>query len=371
MERCLVALSGNDSKEENFQICYDKIASQNCCPKIIIFYSDHDDLWYYAKQLKEKFPEATSIGCSTCMNFCTEGYSEKGLSVMAIYNGVECSSGLIYEVSRHPKNYSQHIREALKSLTSTDNTCCVEFTTSGLQCEELVLDTFEELLKNTGIKVAGSTAGSNKEDKNSLVALNGDIFVETCAFIFIHNLEGKIQLYRENLFRPTSHQLRITDVDCEQQRVYEFENKPAAEVLANLLKVDKENLLQTLKVNPIGRIEGDNILISEAKEVLPDDSIIYYTRLYNMTRVVLLELDHFDSVWNETEKHMKKLLPNPSFSIAVHCVSRTKLLKKENKFDDFSNKLVQILGKYIGVSGYGEQMMYNNLNQSLVLICFE
>ncbi len=371
MERVLTALSGTGSKESDFQICYDIIASQNCSPKIIIFFSDYDDLWYYAKQLKEKFPEATSIGASTCINFCTDGYSEKGLSVMAIYSGVECSSGLIYEVSRHPKNYSQHIREALKSLTSTDNTCCLEFTTSGFRCEELVLDTFEDVLKGTGIKVAGSTAGSNKDEKTSLVALNGDIYIESCSFIFIHNLEGKVQLYRENLFRPTAHQLRITDVDCEQQRVYEFENKPAAEVLCNLLNADKANLLPVLKTNPIGRIEGDNILISEAKEVMPDDSIIYYTRLYNMTRVVLLEIDNFDSVWDETAKHMKKLLPNPSFTIAVHCLSRTKLLKQANRFDDFSKRLSTLLGKYIGVSGYGEQIMYNNLNQSLVLISFE
>ena len=371
MERCLVALSGTGTKETDFAICYDKLASQNCCPKIIIFYSDYTDLWYYAKQFKEKFPEATSIGCSTCINFCTEGYSEKGLSAMAIYSGVECSCGLIYEVSRHPKNYSQHIRDALKSLTSTDNTCCVEFTTSGFRCEELVLDTFEEILQDTGIKVAGSTAGSNIDEKTSAVALNGDIYIESACFIFIHNLQGKIQLYRENLFRPTSHQLRITDVDCEQQRVYEFENKPAAEVLCSLLKVDKKELLQTLKINPIGRIEGDNILISEAKDVMPDDSIVYYTRLYNMTRVVLLEMDHFESVWDETAKHMKKLLPNPSFSIVVHCVSRFKLVKQEGKFDNFTDRLCTMLGKYIGVSGFGEQIMFNNLNQSLVLICFE
>ena len=371
MERCLLALSGTGVKEDDFEVCYQKLSFQNCSPKIIIFFSDYDDLWYYAKQLKEKFPEATSIGCSTCINFSTEGYSEKGLSAMAIFSGVECSSNLIYEVSRHPKNYSQHIREALKSLTSTDNTCCLEFTTSGFRCEELVLDTFEEILQGTGIKVAGSTAGSNIDEKTSAVALNGDIYVETCAFIFIHNLQGKIQLYRENLFRPTSHQLRITDVDCEQQRVYEFDNKPAAQVLSHLLNVKKDELLQTLKINPIGRIEGENILISEAKEIKSDDSIIYYTRLYNMTRVMLLEIDHFDSVWDETQKHMKKLLPNPSFSIAVHCLSRTILLQKQNRFIDFTERLTTTLGKYIGVSGYGEQIMYNNLNQSLVLICFE
>ena len=90
-----------------------------------------------------------------------------------------------------------------------------------------------------------------------------------------------------------------------------------------------------------------------------------------MTRVVLLEMDHFESVWDETARHMKKLLPNPSFSIAVHCISRYWLINQEGKFDDFKNRLTSMLGKYIGVSGYGEQIMFNSLNQSMVLICFE
>ncbi|MCR4900335.1 MAG: FIST C-terminal domain-containing protein [Treponema sp.] len=371
MERSLIAFSGTGVKEDDYTNCFQKISSQNSSPKIIIFFSDYQDLWYYAKQLKEDFPEATSIGCSTCMNFSTEGYSEKGLSAMAIYNNVECSSGLLYEVSRHPKNYCRHINEALKSLNSTDNTICLEFTTSGSRCEELVLDTFEEILLGTDIKVAGSTAGSNKNIRTSAVALNGDIYIESCAFIFIHNLSGKIHLYRENLFRPTSHVLLTTDVDCENLRVYEYDNKPAAKVLCELLHVDRENLLETLKLNPIGRIEGNNILISEAAQIMDDDSIVYYSRLYNQTRVVLLEQDNYDSVWDETQNAIKKMTDKPSFSIAVHCYSRKVMLEEQSRFDDFSKRLITTLGKYIGVCGFGEQIMFNNLNQSLVLIIFE
>jgi len=371
MERSLLAFSGSGIKEDDYKLCYDKIASQNSSPKVIIFFSDYDDLWYYAKQLKEDFPEATSIGCSSCMIFSTEGCSDKGLSALAIYNNVECSSGLLYEVSRHPKNYSRHIHEALKSLNSTDNTVCIEFTTSGFRCEELVLDTFEEILKGTDIKVAGSTSGSNRGANTSAVALNGDIYIESCAFIFIHNLSGKIHLYRENLFRPTSHLLLTTDVDCEKLRVYEFDNKPAADVLCKLLHVERKNLLEKLKYNPVGRIDGGNILISEAQEIMEDGSITFYSRLYNQSKVVLLEMDNFNSVWDETKTVISSLTNKPSFSIAVHCYSRMVMLKDMQCFDDFTKRLNSTLGKYVGVCGFGEQIMYHNLNQSLVLIIFE
>ena len=61
MERCLVALSGTGIKENDFEICNKTISSQNTSPKLIIFYSNHEDLWYYAKKLREIYPEATSM----------------------------------------------------------------------------------------------------------------------------------------------------------------------------------------------------------------------------------------------------------------------------------------------------------------------
>lgn len=38
-----------------------------------------------------------------------------------------------------------------------ENTCCLEFVTSFGKGEELVLDTFEEVLEGTGIRVAGGS----------------------------------------------------------------------------------------------------------------------------------------------------------------------------------------------------------------------
>ena len=296
MERSVVALTSSSVNEEAYSEIQIQLDSHEVSPKLIIFFSEVNMLWFFSQKLQKRYPDAVVIGSSTYVNFNSEGYSHSGASVIAINSDIEVAAGLIFDIDRHPGMYKAHITKALNQLSSCENTCCLEFMTAFGKSEELVLDTFEEILRGTNIKVAGSTAGSNIDEKTSAVALNGDIFVESCAFIFIHNLQGKIQLYRENLFRPTTHQLRITDVDCEQQRVYEFESKPAAEVLCNLLNVDKANLLKTLKINPIGRIEGENILISEAKEIMSDDSIVYYTRLYNMTRVVLLEIDHFDSV---------------------------------------------------------------------------
>ena len=48
--------------------------------------------------------------------------------------------------------YKAHIKQALDKLSSFENTCCLEFVTSFGKGEELVLDTFEEVLEETGIQ---------------------------------------------------------------------------------------------------------------------------------------------------------------------------------------------------------------------------
>lgn len=56
--------------------------------------------------------------------------------------------------------YKAHIKQALDKLSSLENTCCLEFVTSFGKGEELVLDTFEEILEGTGIRVAGGSGQS-------------------------------------------------------------------------------------------------------------------------------------------------------------------------------------------------------------------
>lgn len=371
MKRSIVAYSSGYNKEDNFIECCKRIDSENIIPKLIIFSSDYDNFWFYAKELKEKYPETISIGSTSYILFSSEGTARNGLSIMAIYSDIECSANLLFEVNRHPANYTNHINIALSQLSSTENTCCLEFTTAFSKGEELVLDTFEQKLAGKHIPIIGSSSGASADKSDTLVGLNGNVYKNTCAFVFIHNLRGKIFLYRENIYKKTKYQFTATDVDCEERKVYEYDNIPAADILADTLGVELENLPEEMIKHPMGRIVGENTFITECDKVFPDGSLSYFSRIYNLTKMVLLEVADFNEVWTKTANTVHAQIENPSFSIVINCMSRTKLFEQTNTFEDFRTQLSANYGNFIGFSGYGEQLNYIHLNQSMVLAVFE
>jgi hypothetical protein len=266
--------------------------------------------------------------------------------------------------------YKAHIKQALDKLSSFENTCCLEFVTSFGKGEELVLDTFEEVLEGTGIRVAGGSAGAPAERRESFVALGKDLFKQTCVFVFIHNLEGKIGFYRENIFKPTSLRFTATHADCEDRIVMEYNEEPAAEILSRSLNVPVDKLKETLELHPMGRIADGGINITETDEVYPDGSISYFATIYNHTKMLLLETDDIKRVWYETVQRVKNDFEKPSFTISINCLSRSKLFEKQNSFGEFVN-ILRNYGKFVGLSGYGEQLNFIHLNQTMILLVFE
>ncbi len=370
MERCVVALTSSSVNEEAYSEIQTQLDVNEANPILLIVFSEVDMLWFFAARLKERYPNAVVVGSTTYINYSSEGYSHCGASVMAINSGIEVSAGIIFDVDRHPAMYKAHIVEALSKLSSTENTCCLEFVTAFGKGEELVLDTFEEVLKDTGIRVAGGSAGSPYGRRESLVSLDKDLYKQSCVFVFIHNLNGKIGFFRENVYRPTSHKFVATYADCEERTVIEYNGQPAAEILAKTLEVPLDKLSEKLSQHPMGRLVDGEICITSTDKVFEDGSISYFSRIYNYTKILLLEPDDLKRVWSETANRVTKEIAKPSFSISVNCFLRTMLFENENCFGEFVNVL-RNYGKFIGVSGYGEQLDYIHLNQSMVLLVFE
>lgn len=371
MERCIVANSILKVKEEAYKEVCGKLKSQGTSPKLIVFFSAQDDIWYYAQCLYKDFPEAISIGTTTYVNFSSEGCSKNGITAMAVYSGIECSTGQLYEVNRHPARYHMHIRNALKQLSSTENTCCLSFTTAFGHGEELVQDTFYQELGDTIPVIGGSSGGNVMDASKTVVAMNGNLYANTCVFVFIHNLQGKIYLTKENIFKPTDKEYRVTDVDCDDYVVYEYDGIPAKYAMENALGVQYEENPQLFNEHPMGRITNNDIHITELNKINPDGSITYFSRIYNFTKMVVLEKDDFDTVWEKTHKQVKENIENPSFTICINCHSRTIMFEKDGRLKDFVAVLKKNYGKYIGVATFGEQLNFANLNQTMLLAVFE
>lgn len=371
MERSVAAISTSLEPKNAVLEVAEKIRSNSFSPDVIFFTSNYDDFVFYSQKLHEIFPSTIVIGSTSYINFNSEGLSHEGISAFAICDGVECSCGTLFEISRFPKQYINHIHNALDELSSTENTCCIEFCTALSNGEELVLDTFEEAFEYKKIPIFGSSSGSFSADKKTLVSLNGETYNNTCVFVFIHNLEGRIFFYRENIYKPIGPVFLITDIDVDSRTVYEFDNKPAADVISSTLKIPLEQLSESLYYHPMGRILGDKTYITESDKIFPDGSISFLSQIFNHTKMTLLELCDINKTWENTKNDISKMIKKPSFSLVVNCLSRSLFFEKKQKMQEFNDFLKSNYGSFFCVSGFGEQIDFVHLNQSMIIALFE
>ncbi len=371
MERSISAISKNTDEEAAFKEVTKQIDAVGAPPIVILFFADYQIFKYASEQFRKKYPQSQVMGSTTYMNLVNGVYSHQGLSALAIYTDIEVSTGTLLEIDRHPMNYVGRVENALKELGTEENTCCIEFCTAFSNGEELVLDTFSQTLEGRNIPVFGGSGGVGDGIEETLVSLNGQVLRKACVFMFIHNLNGRIAFYRENIYKPTSHCFTVTGVECEERTVYEYNDRPAADVIKEVLDATDENLLEQHNLYPVGRLADNNIYIMDVKSINPDRSISYYARVYNMTRMVLLEPDDFEKVWKETRVESRKLIADPAFTLVINCCGRTKKFEHMGFMDGFTDMVSGQYGSIVTLSGYGEQLNDVHLNQTLLLVMFE
>jgi len=340
-------------------------------PKLILFFSDTESHATYARLLRERFPETLIAGSDSYVLLSDKGSAHRGIALAAFISGISCTGGTIDEIARYPMKYRARVEERAKTLGAMDNTCCILLTPSDRHCEELVLDTLRSALESQGILVVGGTAGGEEDGVRTCVSLNGQLFDDSSVFVLLHNEGGRIAFIKENIFVPTKHVFTVTDADPMDQVIYELDGIPAAQRIARALGVQEDELLAQLPMHPFGRIVGDDIFIAACDRIIDDDAVTTFSRIYNRTETVLLQLGDYRAIFDEALAHIEAEMPHPSFSFVANCVTRSKLLETDGCYSAFAEGLNRTLGAYVGVSGYGEQLGFEHLNHTMVIALFE
>lgn len=373
MERFGIAFSEGEEKEKCFEEAINDLENQvgKDEPKLVVYYSDVENFVFYTEKLHEKYPNTQIIGSTTYMSLSSKGRGDLGFSVMAVMYGIEVSTGEILEISKCPIKYYNRISDAIANIHDYKNTVCFEFTTAFCNTEELVLDTLKRQLSPLGIPVIGSSAGAETGANINFVSLNGKIYYEGCVFALIHNENGRIGIFDENFYKTTIHRFMITDADSDEKRIYELNDDKILNVLSTSLNLPQEYLKEHINDYPLGRIYGHNIYITEPHEILEDGSITFHARIYNYTDVVLLERESTDNTRKCMIEEIQKSGIKPSFSLIVNGFDRVRMLKKENILDKIEKEIKEMLGEYIGICGYGEQLDFEQVNETMIICIFE
>ena len=374
MERCITAfamVTKDKDRDAVFEEVAEKLSSNDVSPLLIIFSAAFDDFEFFSAKTAERFPGSQTIGMVSFTSYSDSGIAENCFSAMAVYSGIECASGVLTDIDRCPILHKDVVEEAVRKLSDEKNCVCLSFTTALFNSEELVLDTFACVFGRNGIPVYGCTSGYKKETRRSLVALNGKVFDKACVFVIVKNLNGRIAFIKENIYKPSRFRFTATNINFKERTLYELDNRPAAPYIAGLLGISVPEFAKRLTMHPLGRISGNDIYTAQGKEVQRDGSITFYAHIYNYTNLVLLEADDISRVQKQISNDVAKQSFKPSFSISVCCVLVEEIFNESGDFVTFAKTLSDSCGKYLGLTGYGEQLDFVHLNKTIILALFE
>ena len=329
-------------------------------PQLIMLFSTDGQFDSHVKELEKLYPQIPSIGCIG-MSYAAE-ITEKGVSVIAFYDGVTASAGVLEEVSTMPVKYISRLEQDLKKVNgSQKDTICIDFCSGNDAC---VLTTIYSVLKRKNISLVGGTGDAGR------VSANGQVFQDATAYAFIRNNGGRVRAYKENIYhRMGNYYFIASKTNKAEYIIGELNGKPARDVYQEILHVtEKEIETQTFK-NPFGKISGNDTCIISIKEV-QGNALKCFRQVNDSDVLILLELDDYRAVVKNTIQNIRQDFSRISAVFSVNCLFRYLLFTENHYFQEYLKEM-GTLGSHTGFVGYGEH--YNNrfVNQSMTCVVFE
>lgn len=344
--------------------------------KGVIFFASSDyDFSKLSVELKSRFSEAEVVGTSTSGEISSKGFTKGTIVLTAFKCEKTILSGVLVEgVDKFPIIHKQKIIDAMSRCNiypgnpnSHKHSFALTFVNGLCNAEEAFLSLFYAIIQNDNFIVAGGSAGDDLKFRETYVSYNGQTISDGAVILFF-TTELKIDIRKENIYKPSGKQVRITKVDTKTRTIKSINNKNAKVEYASVVNRPISEISNAILDHPFGRVFGANIFISSLASFNADDSINMYCRVLPNSTVDILEPDDYESITVKTCDEILEAIPKPQFILLVNCILRT--INFENK--NACQKLTQLYNEkfpvWCGFSSYGEQFGKMNSNQTLVSI---
>ena len=408
----------NSSSQSTAEEIFNELKKDISDAKLVLYFAPEKVFRELTKLISEEFPGTKSMGCTTCGVISASGEQEFSSQAIWFTDGIECTGGVIPDIASFPLQSVQKIKNSIESLSSTENTVCLEFTTAFSLSEELVLTALDSVTCEYNIPVTGGTCGvKNYDHETTLVSENGKVYENSAVYMFIRNLNGSISIYKENVYVPTKHTFTATLVDIKNRIVKELNRKPAKLVLKDAFHLKEAEIEPFLKEHPLGRITEKELYVSACEKVNYDNSISYSSRIFNNTKVSVLETGNFPEITKGTikkiredfeekainatqdaqsgrdstneqenplnkaenlsdkqngqEKTQNPAENSPSLVFLIHCDARKTLFEKNNFHKTFLTEWQNSFSSLSGFYSHGEQLGKIHFNLTLLAVVFE
>lgn len=331
-------------------------------PEALIFLTTDENLARHASELKERFPGVPAIGC-VGMSYGGEKTCEKGVTVIALSDGIEARANVIENLSTMPVKYIDRLVSDIESVHGdSQNTVVFDFTCGN---DGKLLTTLNTYLTKKNISLAGGTGDCNK------VAVNGIVYSDACAYLVLKHKNGKVRVYKENIYAPGSKRFIATKTDRSRNLLIEIDGKSAEQTYLNALGIRREDVQNQTFQNPFGLIYGNEVFLISVKDVAENGAMECYRTVNNLDVLTIMEMKDFRAETDCTIAQIQNDFPGKiSGVLSVNCLFRYLLFQDKNYWNDYLRKMAA-LGTHAGLVGYGEHFNTQHVNQTMCCIVFE
>lgn len=242
------------------------------------------------EELEKLYPGVPSIGC-VGGSYSTQVVQE-GVAVVAFQGNIVATANVLEQVSSMPVKYIGRLEEDLKKVgASQNNTICIDFCTGNDAC---VLTTIYSVLGRKNISLVGGTGDAGK------VSANGRVYEDADVYALLRNNDGKIKVYKENIYRPVpGYRFIASNTDRSQYLLGELNGRSARKVYQDILHIQEQDInTQTFK-NPFGKMNGQDICIISIKDVV-GDKLACFRQVNDSDVLTLLQAQDIPGVVEET-----------------------------------------------------------------------
>ncbi|MDQ3266861.1 MAG: FIST C-terminal domain-containing protein [Myxococcota bacterium] len=343
-------------------------------PRAITFFCSHrHDGAALSASLRQRFPDAEVIGCTSAGEFTESRNGVNGVSAMGFGPQVlkRCAGALV----RAGEGAEAGVKKAAESLTrvfgdlralSPDRFVGVVLV-EGLKMKE---EEINEALGNLAplISFVGGSAGDNLEFKQTRVFYNGEQTDDGAALLLIEPAVP-FKVTKSCSFRPTGKSWKVTRADVATRTIYELDGRPIAEVYAEALGGSPQALDGTVfMANPLGLVIDDKPWIRSPQQLLPDGGLRFYCQVLPGMEIHLMQsTDLVKETHQALAAATTELGGNLRGGLAFNCILRRLELDAKDLHGTFYQGFRG--SQTAGFHTYGESWL-GHINQTLTALLF-
>ena len=227
-----------------------------------------------ASEIEKTFPGVASIG-GVGQAYIDRQFFDAGITVIAMKENIKVVADVLEEASVMPIKYIRRLENAVRAVGGErGNTACFDICSAGADVRAVT--TLSDYLCRLGYDLAGGTSNS------AMVACNGRVYKDACAFFIFRNLRGKIKSYKENIYvhpEENAKQFMVTEADPKKYKIRTLENTSAEKVYTSELGIGRDKITTQTFKNPFGHVCNNDTYIVSIKGVESDGSITTFRQI--------------------------------------------------------------------------------------------